>query len=89
MFNTLFNLIFYFFIAVEIIINMQVNGIWKLPGQWSKDDTVSYGLIACVLLAILFTYYFSMSTGAVIILLGLYVLTIKHLNKGYDLILLA
>ena len=43
--------IFYILIFVEIFINCPMNGVYRLPGNWTKDSTIGIGLLASFLSA--------------------------------------
>lgn len=42
----------YGFFFMDLFINLPMNGVWSLPGNWNKDSTISYGILAALILSI-------------------------------------
>lgn len=43
---------------IDWFVNAPMNGVWRLPGRWTKDDTVGYGLPAALLGGIGLTFLY-------------------------------
>ena len=37
-------------LGIDIFINLPMNGIYRLPGNWAKDTTIVYGLAASIII---------------------------------------
>lgn len=40
------------FLFLDLFINLPMNGVYNLPGNWSKDATIIAGLIAAFILSV-------------------------------------
>ncbi len=58
----------YILVFIEIFINMPMNGVYRLPGNWTKDSTIVAVLVAAGVLSV----YFTLPWYASIILFILY-----------------
>ena len=70
-FEIMISIIVYALVGVDLFINAPMNGVYHLPGKWSKDDTILYGFRATLLFLILMTYFcrLSLTTGIIFIVI--------------------
>ena len=50
-FSLPFSFVAYGLFFMDVFINLPMNGVWSLPGKWNKDSTISYGLMAVIVLS--------------------------------------
>ena len=55
-----FSLIIYIYICTVIFIDMPMNGIWRLPGNWNKDSTITYGIVASLVVSMYALYKYQL-----------------------------
>lgn len=50
-------LISLFLLGVDLFINLPMNGVYSLPGKWSKDNTITIGIIVSIIISIIIFYF--------------------------------
>lgn len=41
---------------VDVFVNLPMNGVYRLPGNWNKDNTIMFGLLATLILSTVLVY---------------------------------
>lgn len=48
---------------VDWLVNAPMNGLWRLPGHWTKDDTIGLGVPAALVGGIFLTFLYDVVGG--------------------------